>query len=138
MAQDWSAVAIAVNRRMKELGYSQADVAGRSGLSLRIVGAVQYNAALREWGSGVLEKLSCALDWHPGHLAAVLNGQVPPPRPSREIDIAVRLDAIEGRLTEIAEQARVIGTVETRLSGLSDEMAAVVERTFLRLLEPGR
>jgi hypothetical protein len=127
---------------MTELDRSQGEVIDRSGLAKQTVGEIQHNTKQRRRSPRTLEAISRALDWHPGHLAAVLEGRTPPklgePFVRSSDDIAGRLDVIEFRLNEIAEQARGIKAVENRLSGLSEEVEAAVERTFLRLRKPGR
>lgn len=139
---DWAAVATAINQRMTELERKQGEVVERSGLVKQTVSEIQNNTMQRRRSPRTLEALSRALDWHPGHLAAVLEGRTPPkvgePFVRSADDIAGRLDVIEYRLNEIATQARGIKAVETRLSGFSEEIEAAVERTFLRLRKPGR
>ncbi|HEX5121518.1 MAG TPA: hypothetical protein VFW65_40575 [Pseudonocardiaceae bacterium] len=79
-------------------------------------------------------QISRALDWHPCHLASVPKGRMPPkwgePVDRADKDIDGRLDAFEYRLSEIAEDARSIKAVETRLSGLAEELEVAVERAF--------
>jgi transcriptional regulator with XRE-family HTH domain len=139
---DWAAVATAINERMAELGLSQGEVIERSRLSKQTVGEIQHNTKQRRRSARTLEALSGALDWHPSHLAAVLDGQEPPKRGEPFVrstdDIPGRLDAIEYRLDKIVEQARIITAIESRLSTLSDDIEGAVERTILRLRNPER
>lgn len=142
MTGDWAAVATAINQRMAELDRSQGEVIKRSNLAKQTVGEIQNNTKQRQRSARTLEALSRALDWHPGHLAAVLEGRTPP-RPGEPFvrsadDIAGRLDVIEYRLNAIAEQANKIAAVEARLTGFVDEIEAAVQRTILRLRKPGR
>jgi hypothetical protein len=139
---DWVAVATAINQRMAELDRGQGEVIERSRLAKATVGEIQNNTKQRRRSPRTLEALSRALDWHPGHLAAVLAGRTPPkvgePYVRSADDIPGRLDVIEYRLDEVAENARGIKAVEARLSGFSEEIEAAVERTILRLQKPGR
>jgi hypothetical protein len=138
---DWAAVATAINQRMAALERSQGDVIERSRLAKQTVSEIQHNTTQRRRSARTLEALSRALDWHPSHLAAILNGQVPPERGEPFVrspdDITGRLDAIEYRLTEMAEQARTIKAIENRLSTFSEDIEGAVERTILRLRNPG-
>lgn len=142
MKKDWAAVATAIKRRMAELECKQSRIIQNSGLAKQTVGEIQHNTKQRRRSRRTLEGISRALDWHPGHLAAVLEGRTPPklgePFVRSTNDIVGRLDAIECRLAVIADQARGIKIVETRLSGLSKEVAAAVEQSFLRLRMPRR
>lgn len=134
MADNWVAVAMAINGRMAELGRKQREVIERSGLARQTVREVQHNRIQRHRSPHTLAAISRAVDWHPDHLAAVLNGRTPPelgePSVRSADDIAGRLDAIEYRLNEIAENARSVKAVETRLSGLADELTATLERVL--------
>lgn len=78
MKEDWSAVAEAVNARAAELALKQRELAEKSGVSLAIVREIQQGRIQRRRNPRTLEALSVALDWHPQHLTAVLNGQTPP------------------------------------------------------------
>jgi len=125
---------------MAELGLSQGDVIERSRLSKQTVGEIQNNTKQRRRSARTLEALSGALNWHPSHLAAVLGGQEPPERGEPFVrspdDIPGRLDAIEYRLNEMADQARIIKAIEHRLSTFSEDIEGAVERTILRLRNP--
>lgn len=105
MTEDWAAVARAIDRRLHELGLRQRELAQRAHVSQAIVRELQYNTAQRRRSTRTLEALSTALDWHPRHLHAVLNGQ-PQPEPGEVVTVpvdtvAARLSAIETRLRAI-------------------------------------
>jgi len=138
---DWAAVATAINERMAELGRSQGEVIERSRLAKQTVSEIQNNTTQRRRSARTLEALSRALDWHPSHLVAVLEGKEPPnlgePFVRSPDDIPGRLDAIEYRLNEMADQARIIKAIEHRLSTFSEDIEGAVERTILRLRNPG-
>ncbi|HEY1570295.1 MAG TPA: hypothetical protein VGG05_03050 [Pseudonocardiaceae bacterium] len=123
----WVAVAVAINRRMVELDRKQSEVVRRSGLARQAVGEIQYNTIQPRRSPRTLEAISRALNWHPGHLTAVLEGRTPPelgePFVRSAEDVTGRLAAIDYRLHEIAEDGRVIKSVETRPSGLAEELA---------------
>lgn len=78
MTEDWSAVAEAMNARAAELALKQKELATRSGVSLAIVREMQQGRIQRRRNPRTLEALSIALDWHPQHLGAVLQGKTPP------------------------------------------------------------
>ncbi|WP_418155286.1 helix-turn-helix domain-containing protein [Actinoalloteichus caeruleus] len=79
MAEDWVAVAYAVNARARELSLKQKEIADKSGVSLAIVREIQQARIERRRNPRTLEALSLALDWHPRHLTAILHGETPPP-----------------------------------------------------------
>lgn len=104
MADDWAAVARAINERAAELGLRQRDLIERSRLSKAVVGEIARNAAPRRRSARTLEALSTALDWHPQHLSAVLAGREPPAVGEpvyRSGDVPARLAAIERELRDI-------------------------------------
>lgn len=121
MTEDWAAVARAINERVNELGIRQRDLAERSHVSQAIVRELQRNTVARRRSARTLEALSAALEWHPGHLLAVLHGNRPlrPGETGDPIDaLAVRLDAIEGRLKEMTDQ---LGELNDRLATVARE-----------------
>lgn len=121
MAEDWAAVAKAINRRIKELGWRQRELADRSNVSLAIVRELQHNSAQRRRSPRTLESLSVTLGWHPQHLAAVAHHRRPPDvdEPIKDASDALwsRLDALERRLDEITD----------RLIDIQNGLASVIE-----------
>lgn len=122
MAEDWSAVAKAINERMTELGLTQRELAGRSRVALSIVREILHNTVQRRRSGRTLEALSVSLGWHPRHLAAVLLDHTPP-APDDPIDYAgdtvpARLAAIEDHLAEITK----------RLDEMNANLSTVVDR----------
>lgn len=128
MTEDWVAVATAINQRMSELGLNQRELIARSHVSKAIVHELQHNTAQRRRSDRTLEALSLALDWHPGHLTAVLAGRWPPrvgePMVRAESDVPSRLAMIEHQLREINDKLDRIGLMNDRL----DELNATVEK----------
>lgn len=107
MANDWAAVAKAINGRMAELGLRQRQLIERSRVSKAVVSELMRNVAPRRRSARTLEALSVALDWHPDHLAAVLANEEPPAVGEpvyRPEDVPARLAAIERQLHEINAQ----------------------------------
>jgi transcriptional regulator with XRE-family HTH domain len=106
VAEDWVAVANAINERVNELGWRQRELAQRSHVSQAIVRELQHHTVERRRSARTLEALSLALGWHPQHLAAVLRGRNPPELGEPVIDngttVLSRLDSIDERLGEIA------------------------------------
>lgn len=106
MAEDWAAVAKAINDRVAELGWRQRELADRSHVSPAIVREIQRHTVERRRSPRTLESLSVTLGWHPQYLNAVLNGgQAPESRPVTREEGAVssRLDVLESRLEEITQ-----------------------------------
>lgn len=121
MAEDWAAVAKAINERVNELGWLQRELAKRSNVSLAIVREIQHHVVERRRSPRTLESLSMALGWHPQHLDAVLHSRKPP-EPDEPITdsgdtLWTRLDALEQRMTEITE----------RLDDLKADLTTVIE-----------
>ena len=120
MAEDWAAVAKAINDRVAELGWRQRELADRSHVSPAIVREIQRHTVERRRSPRTLESLSVTLGWHPQYLNAVLNGgQAPESRPVTHEEGAVssRLDALESRLEEITQI----------LYGLKSDLTRVIE-----------
>ena len=107
MSEDWVAVANAIKERVNELGWRQRELAQRSHVSQAIVRELQHHTVERRRSARTLEALSIALGWHPQHLVAVLRGRTPPevsePISDNGRTVSSRLDAIDGRLGEIAD-----------------------------------
>ncbi|SEQ63088.1 hypothetical protein SAMN05216188_10492 [Lentzea xinjiangensis] len=116
VAEDWSAVAEAINARAAELALKQKEIAERSGVSHAIVREMQQGRIERRRNPRTLEALSIALDWHPQHLTAVLQGKTPP-----EADSAVTAaeDPLVPLLQTIIRELRglraQVGTLTSRL-----------------------
>jgi hypothetical protein len=107
VAEDWVAVANAINERVNELGWRQRELAQRSHVSQAIVRELQHHTVERRRSARTLEALSVTLGWHPQHLAAVLRGRTPPelgePVSDNSRTVSSRLDSIDERLGEIAD-----------------------------------
>jgi transcriptional regulator with XRE-family HTH domain len=132
VAEDWVAVSLAINERMTELGLNQRELAERSQVSKTMLTEIRRNVIQRRRGARTLEALSLALDWHPQHLDAVLNGQPVPavgePVVRSEDDIQGRLAAIEYRLEQIArELASIKGGVTQRLDDIDSRIKELTE-----------
>jgi transcriptional regulator with XRE-family HTH domain len=109
VAEDWSAVARAINQRADELGMTQRGLAERSQVSPAIIREIQQDKIHRRRNTKTLEALSVALDWHPEHLAAVLEGREPlPQHDGRSDEVPARLTAIERHLRSITRQLSVM------------------------------
>jgi transcriptional regulator with XRE-family HTH domain len=132
VAEDWAAVSLAINERMAELGLNQRELAERSQVSKTMIAEIRRNAAQRRRGTRTLEALSLALDWHPQHLDAVLNGQPVPslgePVVRSEDDVQGRLAAIEYRLEQIAREVASIKVgVNQRLDEIDSRIKELME-----------
>jgi transcriptional regulator with XRE-family HTH domain len=132
VAEDWAAVSLAINERMTELGLNQRELAERSQVSKTMLTEIRRNVAQRRRSARTLEALSLALDWHPRHLDAVLNGQPVPsvgePVVRSEDDVQGRLSAIEYRLEQImGELASIKGGVTQRLDDIDNRIKGLTE-----------
>lgn len=131
MTEDWAAVATAINQRMVELALSQRDLITRSHVSKAIVREIQHNTVQRRRSDRTLEALSLALDWHAGHLAAVLAGRRAPevgePVPRSDDDLPGRLSVIEHQLREITDRLRGMSAMNDRLDEINVNVATVLE-----------
>jgi hypothetical protein len=136
VAEDWAAVARAINERAGELGLRQRDLIERSRLSKAVVGELSRNAAPRRRSARTLEALSTALDWHPQHLSAVLAGREPPAVDEpiyRSGDVPARLAAIERELREISSRLVEWRAVDNeRFAEVSNAIAVLVESVTCR------
>ncbi|WP_082114631.1 hypothetical protein [Lentzea aerocolonigenes] len=116
MTEDWSAVAEAMNARAAELALKQKELATRSGVSLAIVREMQQGRIQRRRNRRTLEALSIALDWHPQHLTAVLQGKTPleaePPATAAEDPLVPLLNTIIRELRGLRAQ---VGALTNRL-----------------------
>ncbi|MDX3663953.1 helix-turn-helix domain-containing protein [Streptomyces sp. ID05-26A] len=121
MAEDWSAVAEAINARANELALKQKEIAERSGVSHAIVREIQQGRIKRRRSPRTLEALSIALDWHPEHLSAVLQGKRPPEvTPSAEsFDPLVPL--LQTVIRELRGLRAQVGTLTSRLDDRSSQ-----------------
>ncbi|WP_026425757.1 helix-turn-helix domain-containing protein [Actinokineospora inagensis] len=122
MAEEWSAVAAAIKSRSRELGLRQKQLAERSQVSQAIIRELENHTVERRRNTKTLEALSIALEWHPGHLYAVLLGREPL-RPGQTGDqttdlILARLDAIQDRLEDLSD----------RMDGLTIDVVSLVNR----------
>ncbi|RAS68467.1 Xre family transcriptional regulator [Lentzea atacamensis] len=115
MTEDWSAVAEAINARANELTLKQKEIAERSGVSLAIVREIQQDRIQRRRSPRTLEALSIALDWHPEHLSAVLQGKRPPEigPPAETFDPVVPL--LQTIIRELRGLRAQVGTLASRI-----------------------
>ncbi|MCA1607461.1 MAG: helix-turn-helix transcriptional regulator [Acidobacteria bacterium] len=133
MAEDWAAVARAVDERMAELGLNQRELIERSQVSKATVMEIRRNSVERRRSTRTLEALSTALEWHPQHLIALLHGRRIPtagePVSRSDDDIPGRLAVIEYRLDQIATQLATISELNKNLQEINNNV-----ETLLRLV----
>jgi transcriptional regulator with XRE-family HTH domain len=131
VAEDWAAVARAIDERLAELGLNQRELIERSQVSKTVVMEIRRNSAERRRSTRTLEALSTALDWHPQHLIALLQGRRVPavgePISRSDDDIHGRLAVIEYRLDQIAGQLTTIGELNCRLEEINRNVETVVQ-----------
>jgi len=137
VAEDWEAVARAINQRMTELGFTQRELIHRSQVSKATVGELQRNTTQRRRSTRTLEALSIALEWNPDYLRALLTGRRAPevgePVSRSDEDISGRLAAIEYRLDQITRQIGALGELNHQLEAINANVESVIE-----LVSPSR
>ena len=117
--EDWAAVARAISGRVRELGWRQRELAGRSHVSVAVVRELQRHTVERRRSRRTLEALSVALGWEPEQLDRVLKGHARQPGGNTAPDSAAlrsRLESFESRLAEILRP----------LTELRSDVAAVI------------
>ena len=128
---DWAAVSRAINQRMDELGLNQRELIERSQVSRATVGEIRRNEAQRRRSTRTLEALSIALDWHPQHLGAVLQGRRTPqlgePVTRSEDDLPGRLAAIEYMLQQIAKKLESIEALSERVEEINAKVDSALD-----------
>lgn len=137
MAEDWAAVARAIDERMAELGLTQRELIDRSQVSKATVMEIRRNSAERKRSTRTLEALSTALDWHPQHLISLLRDRRIPefgePASRSDGDIQGRLTVIEYRLDQIATQLAAVSELNGRLKEINDNV-----ETIMKLVAPNQ
>lgn len=125
MPKDWIAVGEAIDKRLKELGWRQRQLAERSNVSQAIIRELQHHTLERRRSSRTLEALSVTLGWHPRHLEALSNGEKPPELGEPVTDTGEtlwsRLDDIESRLDDRLDE------IMARLDELKADIATVMK-----------
>jgi transcriptional regulator with XRE-family HTH domain len=130
VTDDWVAVGTAIKERRVELGLTQAALGGRARLSKQTIGDLE-NAKVRDRRSPhTLEAVSVALEWHPGHLAAVRHGLAPPrvgePVPRSDDDIPGHISVVEHYLRQLLDR---VDTIDHRLDKISASVDIATQRT---------
>lgn len=106
---DWSAVAEAVNVRLRELGLTQVELAHRSKVSVATIRQVQTpSGAVRRRNPRTLQALSEALEWSPDHLEAVAAGRDAEDDPDRDDPVVRDLREVKGALSAITDRLDAI------------------------------
>lgn len=133
MAEDWAAVARAINERMSELGLTQLELVKRSSVSRTMVRELRRNIAERRRSTRTMESLSLALDWHPQHLIAVLHGRPIPavgePVVRSDDDVNARLLAIEFRLEQVLSRLDDMKELEHHVSDINNKIDTLTHPT---------
>lgn len=113
MANDWDAVARAINARMDELDLTQKDVASRAGVALQTVRELQHNLVQRKRTGRTLEAMSAALELPRGHLGALLKGRTPP-TDDETSDADAAIEDLRAQLTNVVERLEALEQRVTR------------------------
>lgn len=102
---DWSAVGVAISKRLDEQGMTMTDLANRSGVSLTTVRELVRVLNTRRRQPRILASLSTALGWPSGHLGSIVKGHEPDRASPDELasirdevrDLRQRVEALERR-----------------------------------------
>ncbi|MCA1670674.1 MAG: transcriptional regulator [Actinobacteria bacterium] len=131
MAEDWAAVARAIDARMTELSLSQRELIERSQVSKATVTEIRRHSAERKRSTRTLEALSTALGWHPQHLIALLHGRRIPtvgePVSRSDDDIQGRLAVIEYRLDQIMAQLATLSASGHQIEQLNKNIETLTQ-----------
>lgn len=111
---NWSAVAEAVNTRLRELGLTQVELAQRSQVSVATIRQVQTpGGPVRRRNPRTLQALSEALEWSPDHLEAVAAGRDVDDDADRDDPVVRDLREVKGALSAITDR---LDAIERRLA----------------------
>jgi transcriptional regulator with XRE-family HTH domain len=115
VAEDWAAVANAIDDRLAQLRVTQMDVAARAKISLTTLRELQHNTSPRRRRPQTLSALSEALDWPTDYLAKVLSGDNARPHADEERDLVLKsLTSIERELRQLRDR---VDRIERQLAG---------------------
>jgi transcriptional regulator with XRE-family HTH domain len=132
----WTYVADHVQRRMNELGISQAELARRSNVSAPTVRAIMNGTPRGDTTPPLKSKIATALEWSPDSIDLILAGEEPVPVTPRLPLDDVR-DALRQLADQVAESRHVLearsAEIDARLDGLTED----VRRLAARALDPG-
>ena len=115
VAEDWAAVATAIDDRLAQLRVTQMDVAARAKISLTTLRELQHNTSPRRRRPQTLSALSEALDWPTDYLAQVLGGDNARPHADEQRDPVLKsLASIERELRQLRDR---VDQIEQQLAG---------------------
>jgi transcriptional regulator with XRE-family HTH domain len=127
-------VADHVQRRMNELGISQAELARRSNVSAPTVRAIMNGTPRGDTTPPLKSKIATALGWSPDSIDLILAGEEPIPiTPLQPID-EVR-EALKHLADQVADSRRVLEDRSRRIDERLDDLAADVRRLAARALD---
>jgi flagellar biosynthesis/type III secretory pathway chaperone len=126
VAEDWNAVAAAIDERIADLGVQLQAVAERSQVSESTIRELRYNTQRRKRSARTLESVSIALEWERDHLSNVLGGQSPSGnQPTDMARLRSRVDSLDEKVERLAagveENNRLMREVIGRLDHLASD-----------------
>lgn len=132
MTQHWRRLADTVVRRRAELNLTQADVAQRGQISIDRVQNIE-GAKRTTYRLGTLAALERALEWAPGSVQAILDGDDPTP-------LTTPAAALPRAGESIARSNAILAELEERLDRLrrADEREQEAALAMLRVLQDKR
>ncbi len=105
MAEDWDAVAKAIDNRLRELPLTVRELARRARLGESTVRELRYNSPERVRHPGTLRSVSTGLEWPENHLSQILGGEVVLEEPVHDAGRAT-VESLHRRLDEIEAMLR--------------------------------
>ena len=115
MAEDWAAVASAIDDRLAQLRVTQMEVATRARISLTTLRELPRDTACANARPQTLSALSEALDWGADYLTKVLSGDNARPHADEERDPVLKsLASIERELSQLRDR---VDQIERQLAG---------------------
>jgi transcriptional regulator with XRE-family HTH domain len=117
--ENWTAVADALNERMRRRRVGQQRLAELSGVSVSTVRLVQSGEPGRRVQNKTLEALARALDWPDNHLIDLLLAETDAPTATPTVDdpIMAGIERIERRLDGLARQLATVERLAEHAAG---------------------
>lgn len=110
---NWPAVATAINSRLRELDWTQAELSQRSRVSVATIRQLQSpRAEARRRNPRTLRALSEALGWSPDQLEAIANGRERSDDPDRDDPVVAELRDVRASISAITDR---LDAIERRL-----------------------
>jgi transcriptional regulator with XRE-family HTH domain len=131
----WTHVADHIQRRMTDLGLTQAEVARRSNVSAPTVRAIVNGKPRGGTTAASKSRLATALEWSPDSIDRILAGDEPVTVTPRQPIDEVR-EALQHLADQVADSRRALEDRSRQIDHRLDGLAADVRRLAARALDP--